>query len=141
MQKILIIQAVYYKEISKMLLDGAKDRLKNSGYNYDIVNVFGALEIPAAISIANEGSDAYCGFVALGCVIRGETSHYDYVCGQSAYGLNWLAINKQIAIGNGIITVENENQAFVRADINQRNKGGFAVGACLDMIRFKDSFV
>ena len=136
MQKILIIQAPYYKKISQMLLDGASRALKSENVEFDIIEVAGALEIPAAIAIAKDNKK-YTGFIALGCVIRGETSHYDYVCQESAHGLNLLAINHQIAIGNGIITVENEDQAIARADPKQKNKGGFAVKACLQMIKLK----
>lgn len=136
MQKILIIQAPYYKKISQMLLDGASRALKSKNIEFDVIEVAGALEIPAAIAIAKDNKK-YTGFIALGCVIRGETSHYDYVCQESAHGLNLLAINHHLAIGNGIITVENEDQAIVRADPKQKNKGGFSVQACLQMIELK----
>jgi 6,7-dimethyl-8-ribityllumazine synthase len=139
MQKILIIQAPYYQKIATMLLDGATTELKNNNINYDIVNVAGALEIPVAISIANK-SNKYSGYIALGCVIRGETSHYDEVCRESVHGLSMLAINNQLAIGNAIITAENEEQALVRADKDQKNKGGFSVIACLEVIKLKKKF-
>ncbi len=133
--KILIVQAIFYQDISKMLLDGAIEELNKSNIAFDIINLSGAIEIPIAIAITLQHQKHYDGFVALGCVIRGETSHYDTVCQESARGLMDLAINKAIAIGNGIITVENEEQAFERADKNQLNKGGFAVKACLDLIK------
>jgi 6,7-dimethyl-8-ribityllumazine synthase len=136
MQKILIIQAPYYQKISKMLLEGASTALKKENIDFDIINVPGALEIPTAISMA-KNNNKYQGFIALGCVIRGETSHYDYVCQESAHGLNMLAINHQLAIGNGIITTENEEQAIARSDPNQKNKGGFAAQTCITMIKLK----
>lgn len=139
MKKILIVQAIFYEKISKMLLDGAIEKIIKNNFEYDIVSLKGALEIPCAISIAKE-TNKYDGFVALGCVIRGETTHYETVCQESARGINDLAINHQLAIGNGIITVENEDQAIERADMNKLNKGGFAVEACLDIISLKEKF-
>jgi 6,7-dimethyl-8-ribityllumazine synthase len=139
MTKILIVQAPYYQEIAKMLLEGAISELKANNIEFDIVDVCGALEIPTAIAIIDE-SKKYDGFIALGCVIRGQTSHYDYVCQESCHGLNMLGIKKQIIIGNGIITVENKDQAQKRADIKQKNKGGFAAKACIDLIKIKDRF-
>lgn len=137
MKKILIIQADFYQDISKLLLDGALKEIAKLGFEHEIVTVPGALEIPATIALAK---DKFDGFVALGCVIRGETSHYDYVCGESARGLNDLAIKEKLAIGNGILTVENKEQAIARADENQKNKGGFAVTACTAMIALKEKF-
>ncbi len=140
MQKVLIVQTPYYKKISNLLLEGAKEELaKNKEVIFEIVDAMGALEIPAIIAIANK-TQKYDGFVALGCVIRGETTHYDYVCQESAHGLNLLALNQQIAIGNGILTVENEEQAIKRADKNQKNKGGFAAKTCIEMIKIKKKF-
>lgn len=139
MQKILIVQATFYQKISKMLLEGAIEELEKHNVQFEIATVPGALEIPATIAIADK-SKKFAGFVALGCVIRGETTHYDYVCGESAHGLNLLAINHLIAIGNGILTVENEAQAIARADKTQKNKGGFAANACLEMIKIKESY-
>ncbi len=140
MQKILIVQAPYYQEITKMLLDGATSELEKNNKKYEIINVPGAIEIPAAIAMANKGQE-YSGFIALGCVIRGETSHYDYVCKESTHGLNLLAINEQIAIGNGVITVENEMQAIARSDKNKKNKGGVAAKSCIEMIKLKEKFL
>lgn len=141
MQKILIVQAPYYQRISAMLLEGAINELEKNNFQFDIIDVPGALEIPSAISIINHNKkDQYCGFIALGCVIRGETTHYDYVCQESAHGLNLLAIKKQLVITNGIITVENEEQAIARADINKKNKGGFAAKACIEMVKLKKEF-
>jgi 6,7-dimethyl-8-ribityllumazine synthase len=140
MKKILIIQAIFYEEISTKLLEGAAKKIAENGLNYDVVNVSGALEIPAIIAIAKD-LNLYDGFVALGCVIRGETSHYEIVSFESARGLNQLAIEHKLAIGNGIITVENEQQAYERADCEKLNKGGFAVDACLEVIKFKEKLL
>ena len=138
MAKILIIQADFYKEISSLLLEGATKKIIDAGYQYEIITVLGAFEIPAVISFAKD-TNQYDGYIALGCVIRGETTHYDYVCLESARGLNELAINHKLAIGYGIITVENEEQAIARADIKKKDKGGFAAKACLEMIKIKKS--
>lgn len=136
MKKILIIQADFYKEISALLLEGAVKKITESDYHCEIVTVPGAFEIPAVIAIAKE-TKKYDGYVALGCVIRGETTHYDYVCLESARGLNELAIKDGLAIGYGIITVENEAQALERADPKRKDKGGFAAYACLEMIKIR----
>jgi len=140
MNKILIIQSIFYKEISKMLLEATIEELQNQEeVEYEIINVPGALEIPATIAMANE-TNKYDGFIALGCVIKGQTTHYDYVCQESARGLNDLAINHKLAIANGILTVENEEQGLERADKNKRNKGGFVAKACIEMIKIKKRF-
>ncbi len=147
MSKILIVQAVFYDKISAMLLQGATAEITRSGSSYEVISVPGAFEIPAAIALAKgtknslfKGFDKYDGYVALGCVIRGETTHYDYVCGESARGLNDLAFKEKLAIGYGIITVENEAQALDRADPTKKDKGGFAAYACLEMIKLKKKF-
>jgi len=116
--KILIIEARYYEAISEDLLKGALEVLQQAGAQVTKVNVPGALEIPHVISYAEAAKAGYDGYVALGCVIRGETTHYDYVCGESARALMDLAVNKQLAIGNGIITVENEAQAIARSKVS-----------------------
>ncbi|MCE3254783.1 MAG: ribH [Rickettsiaceae bacterium] len=139
MKKILIVQAKFYEHISEMLLEGAIAEIKKNNLSYDIIDVPGAFEIPAAIAFASK-TNQYDGYVALGCVIRGETTHYDYVCVESARGLNELAYKNGLAIGYGIITCENEKQAIARADIKQKNKGGFAAMACAKMIKIKESF-
>ena len=139
MKKILIVQATFYSHISKLLLDGATKKLSESGFVYDVITVPGALEIPAAIAIA-ETSKKYVGYVALGCVIRGETTHYDYVCAESARGLSELGFKEKLAVGNGILTVENEAQALARADIAKKDKGGFAAHAAIEMIKIKEKF-
>jgi 6,7-dimethyl-8-ribityllumazine synthase len=137
--RILIIEARFYGAISDALLQGASDALRAYGAEFDVVTVPGAFELPAAIALAHEGGNRpagvrYDGFVALGCVIRGETTHYDYVCGESARGLMDLSITKGLAIGYGVLTVEDEAQAWARARISEGDKGGFAARACLDMI-------
>jgi len=139
MKKILVVQAVFYNKISAMLLEGATKKIKELGYDFEVIDVLGAFEIPAVISMAKD-SGKYVGYVALGCVIRGETTHYDYVCLESARGLNELAFKDKLAIGYGIITVENEAQAIARADIKQKDKGGFAAKACVEMIKIKERF-
>jgi 6,7-dimethyl-8-ribityllumazine synthase len=137
--RILIIEARYYQALSDALLQGAADALTAYGADYDVVSVPGAFELPAAIALADEGGKRpagvrYDGYVALGCVIRGETTHYDYVCGESARGLMELSINKGLPIGYGVLTVEDEAQAWARARVSEGDKGGFAARACLDMI-------
>lgn len=139
MKKILIVQATFYKHISALLLEGAVKKITDFGYGYEVITVPGALEIAAAISFADE-AEKYSGYVALGCVIRGETSHYDIVAFESAHGLNKLALERKIAVGNGILTVENEAQAFVRSDPNLKDKGGFAALACIEMIKLKQNY-
>ena len=134
----LIVEARFYEDISDELLAGAVNALENAGATYDRVSVPGALEVPAAIAMAlygaEDGGTRYDGFVALGCVIRGETSHYDIVAGESARALMDLAIEECIAIGNGILTCENGEQAWARARTTEKNKGGAAAEAALAMI-------
>ncbi len=135
--KILVIEARYYTAISDALLDGALDALQAGKADITKVTVPGALEIPHVISMAEAAKCGYDGYVALGCVIRGETTHYDYVCGESARAIMDLAVNQQLAIGNGIITVENEDQAWARAKKDKKDKGGFAANAALKMIKIR----
>ncbi len=139
MKPILIVVAPYYTEISKMLVLGADAAIKAAGYTSEIVEVAGALEIPTAISMAHESGE-YAGFVALGCVLRGETTHYDTVANESARGLMDISLREHAAIGNGILTCETEEQAIVRADMNQGNKGGEAVRAVLSLIALQQKF-
>jgi 6,7-dimethyl-8-ribityllumazine synthase len=136
MTHILIIAADFYKDLTAELLKGARAELSAQKATFDEAIVPGAFEIPAVIRFALE-SGKYNGYVALGCVIRGETSHYDYVCGESARGLMDLGLHQQACIGYGILTVENEAQAWARADVNDGNKGRDAVAACLRMIELK----
>ena len=139
--KLLIIEARFYDHLADALLEGAKAALEQAGASYDVVTVPGALEIPAAISFAldaaEEGGTDYDGFVALGTVIRGETYHFDIVANESSRGLMTLAVDESLAIGNGILTVENEAQAWVRARRNEGDKGGFAARAALTMIALR----
>jgi 6,7-dimethyl-8-ribityllumazine synthase len=132
---VLIVSAEFYPEISAELKAGAIAALKKAKATYDIVIVPGAFEIPGLIGFAIDGKK-YDGYIALGCVIRGETTHYDYVCGESARGLMELSL-QGAAIGYGILTVENMKQAKARAKVNKGNKGKDATEACLRMIELK----
>lgn len=136
---ILIVDARFYDDIADELLAGATAALKKAGVVYEHISVPGALEIPAAIRMAME-TGKYAGYVALGCVIRGETTHYDYVCNESARGLADLALHHMQPIGNGILTVENRAQARARARVAEKDKGGFAANACLAMLQLKRRF-
>ena len=140
--KLLIIEARFYDHLADALLEGAKAALDEAGASYDVVTVPGALEIPAAISFAldaaEEGGTDYDGFVALGTVIRGETYHFEIVANESARGLMDLSVEESLAIGNGILTTENEEQAWVRARKSEGDKGGFAARAALAMIALRD---
>ena len=136
--KILIIEARFYEHISNMLLDGAMAALESRDVEIHKIVVPGALEIPHVISMAEEAGAGYDAYVALGCVIRGETTHYDYVCEESARAIMDLAVKKQLAIGNGIITVENEDQALARADKSRKDKGGFAANAAVTMVDIRE---
>jgi 6,7-dimethyl-8-ribityllumazine synthase len=137
MASILIVEARYYEDISDALFAGAEAALKKAGVRYERCTVPGALEIPGAIAMA-EGR--YDGFVALGCVIRGETTHYDIVSNESARGIMDLTVRNRLAIGNGILTCEDEEQAWERAKPEKLNKGGGAADACLAMIALRQKF-
>src|ERR1700750_2896590 len=138
---LLIVEARFYDDMADALLDGAKAALDAAGATYDVVTVPGALEIPAAIAMALDGADnggtEYDGFVALGMVIRGETYHFDIVSNESSRALMHLAVSESLAIGNGILTVENDDQAWSRACRSDKDKGGFAARAALTMIALK----
>lgn len=138
---ILIVEARFYDDMADALLDGAKHALDAAGATYDIVTVPGALEIPPAIAMALDGADeggtVYDGFVALGMVIRGETYHFDIVANESSRAIMDLAVSESLAIGNGILTVENDDQAWARARRSEGDKGGFAARATLTMIELK----
>lgn len=136
---ILIVTANFYPEVSAELLAGARATLKAAGASFEEITVAGAFEVPAAISYALD-SGKFDGFVALGCVIRGETSHYDYVCGESARGIMELNIQADACIGYGILTVENMEQAMVRAKVSEGNKGRDAVEACMQLIDIKRKY-
>lgn len=138
---ILIVEAAFYSDLAEEMAQGAIEVIEAKGGTYKRISVPGALEVPAAIKFAEDGSNvSYHGYVALGCVIRGETTHYDYVCGESARGLQELALNHNMAIGNGILTVENRDQAWARANRSEKNKGADAANAALRMIELKKEF-
>lgn len=134
--KILVVAARYYEAITDELIRGALAVIEAGGAVAEVVEIPGAFEAPAAIALADRAG-GYDGFVALGCVVRGETSHYDYVCGESARGLMDLAVNRNLAIGYGILTVESIEQAQARAAIAGRDKGGEAARAAIAMIALK----
>ena len=139
--RILIVEARFYDDLADALLEGATQALSAFGAEYDVVTVPGALEIPGAIAQAEEAGHRpagkqYDGYVALGCVIRGETYHFEIVSDQSAAGLRNLGL-KGLAIGNGILTTEDEDQAWARARRSEGDKGGGAARACLDLIALK----
>jgi 6,7-dimethyl-8-ribityllumazine synthase len=136
---LLIVEARFYDEIADLLLAGARRALEAEDVTFDWVTVRGALEIPAAIRLALDGAD-YDAFVALGCVIRGETSHYDIVAGESARGLMDLAVQRGALIGNGILTTDDGRQARVRADPDGKDKGGGAARAALALVQIKRCF-
>ena len=138
MARFLIVEARFYEHLNDMLIDGARAPLKQAGHEVDVVTVPGALEIPGAIALAAE-SQQYSGFVAIGVVIRGETYHFEIVAGESARAIMALTMDG-IAIGNGILTVENEEQAIARADPEQKNKGGEAAQAALRMLDLQAEF-
>ena len=136
----LIVEARFYDALADAQVAGDERALSKAGASWDRISVPGALEIPAAIAFAESGARHYDGYVALGCVIRGETTHYEIVCGESARALMDLAVAENLAIGNGILTVENAKQAWDRADLNRKDKGGGAAEAALAMVALKQEF-
>ena len=138
MAKFLIVEARFYDHLNDMLVAGARAALEEAGHAVDVVTVPGALEIPGTIALAAE-SGRYEGFVAIGVVIRGETYHFEIVAGESARGIMALTMDG-VAIGNGVLTVENEAQALVRADPKQKDKGGEAAKAALALLALKERF-
>ncbi|WP_415921843.1 6,7-dimethyl-8-ribityllumazine synthase [Tateyamaria sp. SN6-1] len=130
--KVLIVVSPYYKGIADNLVAGAKAEIEAAGATWDLIEMPGALEIPTAIGISERMSN-FDGYVALGCVIRGETTHYETVCNDSSRALQLLGL-QGLCIGNGILTVENTAQAEVRADPDGQNKGGGAAAAALHLI-------
>ena len=138
MARVLIVEARFYAHLNDQLLEGARAAIAEAGHEVDVVTVPGALEIPGAIAFAAE-SGRYDAFVALGVVIRGETYHFEIVAGESARGLMALTLDG-FAIGNGILTVENEAQALVRASPHDKDKGGEAAKAALAMLALKQHF-
>jgi 6,7-dimethyl-8-ribityllumazine synthase len=137
--RILIVAAPFYEDITEQLVEGARAALDATGASHETVQVPGAFEIPGAIALSWLGGDPYDAYVALGCVIRGETTHYDYVCGESARGLMDLTLSG-VALGYGILTVENILQARDRAHVDRKNKGKDAAQAALAMYALKQKF-
>ena len=138
MARVLIVEARFYAHLNDLLLAGARAAIEEAGHAHETVTVPGALEIPGAVALAAE-SGRYDAFVALGVVIRGETYHFEIVAGESARGLMSLSMDG-VAVGNGILTVENEAQALVRADTKQNDKGGEAAKAALAMLALRSRF-
>lgn len=137
----MIVEARFYEHISNALLDGATAALDAAGARFERISVPGALEVPPAIAFAahadRQEANSFDGYVALGCVIRGETYHFEIVAHESARGLMELGVARQLCIGNGILTVENEEQALHRASRDQLDKGGDAARACLALINLR----
>jgi len=138
MARFLIVEARFYDHLNDKLVAGARAALKAAGHSAEVITVPGALEIPGAIALAEETGD-YDAFVAIGVVIRGETYHFEIVAGESARGIMALTMDG-VAIGNGILTVENEEQALVRADPAQKDKGGEAAQAAMALLALKEKF-
>jgi 6,7-dimethyl-8-ribityllumazine synthase len=138
MARFLIVEARFYEHLNDMLIDGARSAIEAAGHEAEVLTVPGALEIPGAIALAAE-SGRYDGFVGIGVVIRGETYHFEIVAGESARGIMALTMDG-IAIGNGILTVEDEQQALVRADKAQKDKGGEAAKAALALLALQEKF-
>ena len=141
-KQVLLVCSPYYKDITNNLIKGASDLLTSNSIDYKILNVPGALEIASAIKLELDKSikkTIFDGYVALGCVIKGETYHFEIVANESSRALTDLALNYSIPIGNGILTVSNKDQAIKRSDPNQLNKGAGAALACLSLIKIKNS--
>jgi len=144
--RILIVEARFYSDLADELLKGAIDALEAYGAEYEVVTVPGALEIPGAIAIADEGGHRpagreFDGYVALGTVIRGETYHFEIVSNESARGIMDLAVGRRLAIGNGVLTVEDEGQAWARANVSEGDKGGGAARAALTMVALRQQML
>ena len=135
--RLLLVAAPFYRDIADMMIAGARGAIEAAGATHDLIEVPGALEVPTAIRLAERHYD---GFVALGCVIRGETTHYETVCNDSSRAITLLGVERKLLIGNGILTVENRNQAIARADPDQMNKGGGAAEAALHLIALARRF-
>ena len=138
MARYLIVEARFYDHLNDMLIASARAALEAAGHDVDVLTVPGALEIPGAIALASE-SGQYDGYVGIGVVIRGETYHFEIVAGESARGIMALTMDG-MAIGNGILTVENEDQALVRADPKQKDKGGEAAQATMALLKLQERF-
>ena len=138
---ILIVEARFYDALSDALLEGAAAALDEAGATHDVVTVPGALEVPAAIAYAIDGQKHYDGFVALGVIIRGETYHFEIVANESSRAIMDLSVAEGVPIGNGVLTVENEQQAWARAKKTELDKGGFAARATLTMLDLKSKLL
>ena len=138
MARFLIVEARFYDHLNDMLLDGARNALEAAGHSHETVTVPGALEVPAGIALASE-TGRYDGYDALGVVIRGETYHFEVVSNESARGIMALTLDG-LAIGNGILTCENDEQAWLRARVSEKNKGGDAARAALAMMALRSRF-
>lgn len=138
MARILIVEARFYDHLNDLLLDGVRSAVEEAGHSHETITVPGALEVPAAIALAAE-SGRYDAYVALGVVIRGETYHFEIVSNESARGIMALTLDG-LAIGNGILTVENEAQALARARKTEKDKGGEAAKAALAMLALRERF-
>lgn len=138
MARFLIVEARFYDHLNDMLVAGARAALEAEGHEVEVLTVPGALEVPGAIALASE-SELYDGYVGIGVVIRGETYHFEIVAGESARGIMALTMDG-MAIGNGILTVENEEQALVRADPQQKDKGGEAAKAAIALLKLQERF-
>jgi 6,7-dimethyl-8-ribityllumazine synthase len=139
MANVLNVEARFYEHLNDLLLAGARSAIEEAGHTHETLTVPGALEVPGAIALADESGE-YDAFVAIGVVIRGETYHFEIVCNESARGIMDLTLSG-LAIGNGILTVENEAQALARADPAQLDKGGGAAAAALAMLALRERFV
>ena len=143
---ILIVEARFYEDIADELVKGAVQELEDHGARFERITVPGAFEIPAAIHFAARAMEQlaratkYQGFVALGCVIRGETDHYDHICRETSRALMDLSVVHELAIGFGVLTCETYEQAHVRASVDMKNKGADAAEACLRMMELKRTF-
>ena len=141
--RVLIVEARFYEDISDQLAEGAIAALEEAGVSYKRIAVPGAFEVPAVIRFAirsmevRSAEQRYAGFIALGCVIRGETDHYDHICRETSRALMDLSVNYSVALGFGILTCENHEQAWARAAVDQKNKGADAAKACLRMMELK----
>jgi len=135
--RVLVVEARFHAHVNDLLLEGARRALAAAGAEASFLTVPGALEIPPAIAMAEETGHRFDAYVALGCVVRGETTHYELVAGESCRGLMELGLRRGLAIGNGILTVENEAQAVARADPKHQDKGGGAVVAALSLLAWR----
>lgn len=138
---LLVLEARYYEPINDDLIAGVDRELKKVGATYDVVAVPGSYELPAALNFARQSKTKYDGYVLLGCVIRGATSHYDLICESISFKFHNLAIDHNLAIGFGVLTCENYEQAEERADPDRKNYGGHAAAAALRMIALKKQFL